>query len=538
MTNHPQQGNHRPRHSAPDEDAAATTILPLVSAEPPPQAVERPQAMPELPVQADPWPESPTAPPHPTPWPDHTAGPATDAEPTDVRPVSPGIIWTVDPTEDEPTAIQTLSSQELPRRSVDGPVVRDETGRVEMGPSAAPPTGSAPEEPPNPLPLPRRPGVFRSAAADTAGAAAAALGAAGAVPTASFDADTAAGHAQTAQLPIIQVQDSRSPVDAEVTALIPRIPANAGLPNAGLPNPGLDADATAVIPKVHVPPTNATIPVATQTGPSSDDNQSVDGAEALPRGVKVVPLRPVRTEEGYRSVYSHLTRSTPGTVVREVVRGLGELCITLGMILLLFAAYEVWGKTAAVNAHQNDLNSQLAQEWGGPSPTVGPTPSASPSTNALPPPDGKAIARLYIPRIGKQWIVVQGVTPGDIRFAPGHYPTSAMPGKIGNFSVAGHRTPAIFWDLDQIQNNDEIIVETKDTWYVYRVSQTHIVSPNAVQVVAPVPNEPGKKATQAMLTLTTCNPKFDNYQRLIVHAVLDPAQTRPHDQGRPAALGG
>jgi sortase A len=254
--------------------------------------------------------------------------------------------------------------------------------------------------------------------------------------------------------------------------------------------------------------------------------------------VKVVPLRPVRTEEGYRSVYSHLTRSTPGTVVREVVRGLGELCITLGMILLLFAAYEVWGKTAAVNAHQNDLNSQLAQEWGGPSPTVGPTPSASPSTNALPPPDGKAIARLYIPRIGKQWIVVQGVTPGDIRFAPGHYPTSAMPGKIGNFSVAGHRTPAIFWDLDQIQNNDEVVVETKDTWYVYRVSQTHIVSPNAVQVVAPVPNEPGKKATQAMLTLTTCNPKFDNYQRLIVHAVLDPAQTRPHDQGRPAALGG
>jgi sortase A len=254
--------------------------------------------------------------------------------------------------------------------------------------------------------------------------------------------------------------------------------------------------------------------------------------------VTVVPLRPVRTEEGYRSVYSHLTRSTPGTVVREIVRGLGELCITLGMILLLFAAYEVWGKTAAVNAHQNDLNSQLAQEWGGPSPTVGPTPSAGPSANALPPPDGKAIARLYIPRIGKQWIVVQGVTPGDIRFAPGHYPTSAMPGSVGNFSVAGHRTPAIFWDLDQIQNNDEIVVETKDTWYVYRASQTHIVSPTAVQVVAPVPNQPGKKPTQAMLTLTTCNPKFNNYQRLIVHAVLDPTQTRPHDQGRPTVLGG
>jgi sortase A len=253
--------------------------------------------------------------------------------------------------------------------------------------------------------------------------------------------------------------------------------------------------------------------------------------------VNVVPLRPVRTEEGYRSVYSHLTRRTPGSVIRDLVRGVGELCITLGMILLLFAAYEVWGKTAAVNAHQNDLNSQLAQDWGTPVPG-GPSPSASAAANALPPPDGKAIARLYVPRIGKQWIVVQGVTPTDIRFAPGHYPSSAMPGQVGNFSVAGHRTPAIFWDLDQVKTDDEIIVETKDTWYVYRASETSIVSPNAVEVVAPVPNQPGTKATNAMLTLTTCNPKFNNYQRLIVHAVLDPSQTRAHDKGRPAVLGG
>jgi sortase A len=340
------------------------------------------------------------------------------------------------------------------------------------------------------------------------------------------------------------MQARTAPVDSEATALLPRIRPNAGPPNAAPPNtgppqPGFEADATAVIPKIRVPATNGVAtPVAAQAGPSSDDSQAVDGAEELPRGVKVVPLRPVRTEEGYRSVYSHFTRRTAGTVVREVVRGVGELCITVGLVLLLFAAYEVWGKTAAVNAHQSDLDKQLAQDWGpqSPSPTVG--PSASPTSGALPPPDGKAIARLYIPRIGKQWTVVQGVTPGDIRFAPGHYPTSAMPGQTGNFSVAGHRTPAIFWDLDQMQNNDEIIVETKDTWYVYRTSQTHIVLPTAVEVVAPVPNQPGKKATQGMLTLTTCNPKFNNYQRLIVHAVLDPSQTRTRAQGRPAALGG
>jgi sortase A len=41
-----------------------------------------------------------------------------------------------------------------------------------------------------------------------------------------------------------------------------------------------------------------------------------------------------------------------------------------------------------------------------------------------------------------------------------------------------------------------------------------------------------------MITLTTCNPKWDNYQRLIVHGVLDPTETRTRAQGRPAILGG
>ena len=39
-----------------------------------------------------------------------------------------------------------------------------------------------------------------------------------------------------------------------------------------------------------------------------------------------------------------------------------------------------------------------------------------------------------------------------------------------------------------------------------------------------------------LLTLTTCNPKFDNYQRLIVHAKLVRSQLK--SDGRPSELGG
>jgi LPXTG-site transpeptidase (sortase) family protein len=210
--------------------------------------------------------------------------------------------------------------------------------------------------------------------------------------------------------------------------------------------------------------------------------------------------------------------------------------ITVGLILLLFSAYEVWGKAIIVNDHQKDLDQQLAQQWATPTPapTAGPTPTVAPKDPGPPPPGG-SIARLYLPRLAKHWVVVQGVRQSDLTYAPGHYPESALPGQIGNFSVAGHRSPAIFWDLDKVNAGDAVIVETKDTYYVYKVTENLIVKPTAVEVVAPVPGKPGATPTEAMLTLTTCNPKWDNNQRMIVHAKLERSQ--PRTAGAPAELG-
>jgi sortase A len=219
----------------------------------------------------------------------------------------------------------------------------------------------------------------------------------------------------------------------------------------------------------------------------------------------------------------------PGGRIRVTLRILGELLITSGLIILLFAGYEIWGQSTIINDHQQVLNSQLAQDWG--SPTVGPTgnPSRSPGPTApTAPPPGGAVARLYLPRLHQKWVVVEGVELADIRYAPGHYPGTAMPGEVGNFSVAGHRTPAIFWDLDKLQVDDQVIVETRSAWYVYQVYRQQVVSPTAVAVVAPVPDKPGVKPTAADLTLTTCNPKWDNYQRLIVHARL--LTSTPHSK--------
>jgi LPXTG-site transpeptidase (sortase) family protein len=288
---------------------------------------------------------------------------------------------------------------------------------------------------------------------------------------------------------------------------------------------------TAIIPAVSADATGllgAVPPAPPKPDPPADGTAAPTPAQPR-RGERVVKLRPEQTDEGYKSVYSELTRPTIASRIRTGVRGLGEIMITFGLVVLLFAAYEVWGTTAVIGSHQDTLDQQLRQQWDEPDPTVGPTPSASADPLA-----GRAIARLYIPKLGKQWVVVEGVTQKDIRYAPGHYPNTAKPGKIGNFSVAGHRIPATFWDLDQVHPGDTVVVETRDSWYVYEVTENHVVTPEAVEVVAPVPGQPGVEPTEAMLTLTTCNPKFDNYQRLVVHASL--AREQPSSAGRPVEL--
>jgi sortase A len=235
-----------------------------------------------------------------------------------------------------------------------------------------------------------------------------------------------------------------------------------------------------------------------------------------------------------REPATHRNGPPRGSVIRRTVRTTGELMITFGLVLLLFAAYEIWGKTIIINDHQRDLDSQLSQQWAtsNDNPTVGQTGPAKP----VDPPPGGTIGRIYIPRLAKHWVVVEGVSLADIAYAPGHYPKTALPGQIGNFSVAGHRTPAIWWDLDQVKVGDLIIVQTRTTYFIYQVTQTELVKPTAIEVVAPVPDHPGQTPTAAMITLTTCNPKWDNYQRLIVHGTL--ARTWPATQGEPPEVKG
>ncbi len=223
---------------------------------------------------------------------------------------------------------------------------------------------------------------------------------------------------------------------------------------------------------------------------------------------------------------------------RRGVHVLGELLVTLGVVILLFVAYELWWTGFYTQRAQHHVISQLRHSWAAPPPldaqhhrTVASV--ASPS-------NGKGIAVLRIPRLGKDYVfaIVEGTGTDDLKKGPGHYSGTAMPGQLGDFAVAGHRTTYLhpFYDLNELKRGDPIVIETRTTWFTYRVSGTQIVDPHDIATVAPVPNHPGRTPHQRWLTFTTCNPRYSAAQRLVVHGKL--AHRQPRSAGIPSSLHG
>lgn len=215
----------------------------------------------------------------------------------------------------------------------------------------------------------------------------------------------------------------------------------------------------------------------------------------------------------------HVRPRRPFSWISLVV--VGALLIIVGSATLLYKAYtEVYGHQEQTAANQTVLENQ----WDDPAivtvPGAKPTskPTKKPTTPGAPPPP--ALAKLTIPSLGKTWYIVNGITNEALRYAPGHYPSTAMPGKVGNFSVAGHREPGMFWDLDQVKVGQTITVETHTYRYTYTVRKNFIIPANSQDgwVVQPVPT--GFSKGDKLITLTTCNPKTGNYQRLIVQGQL------------------
>lgn len=272
-------------------------------------------------------------------------------------------------------------------------------------------------------------------------------------------------------------------------------------------------------------------------------------------------------------------RYAPRTVLQKISRGLGELFVTLGMVLLLLVVYELWITDIFGAQKQAAATQVLDEKWtsGGiaevevtrtaTAPTSAGEGPASAQQQEVDPAQrtkkydttiGQGFAKIYIPAFGTDFVftIIEGTNDDDLYVGPGHYEKTQYPGEPGNFAVAGHRVSkgAPFNDLDGLRSCDALVIETQDSWFVYRVlpmpeeaatwnpaAKPHctgvdkpeglyanvfgrtIVLPSKGDVVYPVPGAATTevpKDAKRLITLTTCHPQFSDAERMIVHGVL------------------
>ncbi len=117
--------------------------------------------------------------------------------------------------------------------------------------------------------------------------------------------------------------------------------------------------------------------------------------------------------------------------------------------------------------------------------------------------DTHPIARLRIPRLGYDEIVLEGATPRTLAFGPARLFSGARLGESGNLVLAGHRT-SWFRPLETVAPGDSVEVE----WFDPRVGGLHqrTYMVDAIRVVDPQDVALLEPTSDNVLTLITCYP--------------------------------
>ncbi|WP_167042766.1 class E sortase [Salinibacterium sp. ZJ454] len=246
-------------------------------------------------------------------------------------------------------------------------------------------------------------------------------------------------------------------------------------------------------------------------------------------------LRPRRSKRGASKAASKRGASgrRPSRAL-GVVGVLGELLITAGVLVFLFLGWYFGVHDAQQRAEQNETAAAMSDQWTVPKPAA-----PEPEPAVVPAPEfGEGYAVLKVPRFGSDYatVIAEGAVLSVLEQHIGHFEGTAQPGEIGNFAVAGHRTT---WGrplnlIHELVPNDALVVETADGWYTYRYRSGEIVKPQAMDVLLPVPRQPGVEPTEAMITLVACHPMFSARERFIGYGALE--SFTPRVDGPPASL--
>ena len=236
----------------------------------------------------------------------------------------------------------------------------------------------------------------------------------------------------------------------------------------------------------------------------------------------------------------------------KIFRFIGSMCLGGALFLASMLVYRLWISNYFSHRAAETAREELIASWNRPTETT--IPFLTPASTIAPgeigpinaPTNQEVFALLYIPRIGNDvWAlpIFEGVQSKQLNSGIGHYPQSQIPGAEGNFSLFGHRNSngQPFINIQNLKIGDEVIVETKDFWFVYTLKHDKIVRPSATWVTGTsrlaeldlAADDPYK-----VITLVTCEPRHSTAKRWVwwgvlkavyPHATPPSALAKPHD---------
>lgn len=253
-------------------------------------------------------------------------------------------------------------------------------------------------------------------------------------------------------------------------------------------------------------------------------------ATATPAGSGPQTAKPRTRMEAKRAARAR--KDSPAVIASRVV---GELFITVGVLMLLFVTYQLWYTNILAHRQANDAANSLQKKWdreGG--------ANRDPGTFS----PGEGFALLYIPKLDVKAPIAEGISKQKVldHGMVGHYGSgklkTAMPwDKKGNFALAGHRNThgEPFRYINNLKPGDKIVVETQNAFFTYEMTSIlPQTQPSNTGVIGPVPPGSGFKEPGRYITLTTCTPEFTSKYRMIVWGKM--VDERPRSKGKPDAL--
>lgn len=224
-----------------------------------------------------------------------------------------------------------------------------------------------------------------------------------------------------------------------------------------------------------------------------------------------------------------------GEEIRKPLVLFSELCLTAAALIGLYMVYQTWFTNEVAEVQAKSISNELDVVL--PKASATSSLSVEPEVVKLASSPLESVGRIYIPRLKDDvWAtpIIVGVGERALASGVGFYPGAALPGGLGNFSVAAHRAThgEPFARFEQLQAGDLVYVETTSGWFTYELRENKKISDSATWVLDAKPEGIDLQSDQ-IITLTTCDPRWNSVRRWAWWGVL--VDSSP---GAPTAVGG